>query len=47
METITIPKEIFGKILADVETFIQDVEIALTQETKIIKERVSDINNKK
>ena len=44
METVTIPKEIFSKILADVETLLEDMEIALN--TKV-KQRINDIETKK
>ena len=40
METVVIPKEIFTKILSDVEILIDDVELALN--TKVNK-RINDI----
>ncbi len=44
METVTISKEVFIKILADVETLIDDVELALN--TKV-RNRIHDIKIKK
>lgn len=44
METVTIPKEVFTKILTDVETLIDDVEVAL--DTKV-RQRVLDIESGK
>ena len=40
METIPIPKEVFIKILADVETLIDDVELALDAK---VQKRIMDI----
>ena len=44
METVIIPKEVFTKILADVETLINDVELALDIK---IRQRISDIESGK
>ena len=44
METVTISKEIFSKILADAELLIEDIEMAL--DTKV-KQRIADIENGK
>ena len=44
METVTISKEVFTRILTDVETLIDDVELAL--DTKV-RERISDIEIRK
>lgn len=44
METVTVPKELFTKILMDVEVLIDDVELAL--DTKIRK-RISGITSGK
>jgi len=40
METVSIPKEVFTKILIDVETLIDDVEMALDAK---IQKRILDI----
>lgn len=40
METVTVQKEVFSKILTDVETLIDDVELAL--DAKVIQ-RIQDI----
>ena len=40
METVTVPKEVFSKILEDVEVLIDDVELALDQK---VRKRISDI----
>ena len=40
MDTVTIPKKAFTKILEDVETLIDDVELALDAK---VQERLSDI----
>lgn len=40
METVQVPKRVFGKILEDAETLINDVEIALDEKTK---QRIQDI----
>ena len=40
METVSIPKEVFTKILIDVETLIDDVELALDT---IVQKRIHDI----
>ena len=40
METITIPKESFKKILLDMEILLDDVEFALD---KRVQQRISDI----
>jgi len=40
METVSIPKDVFTKILADVETLIDDVELALDT---IVQKRIHDI----
>jgi len=40
METIAVPKEVFSKILSDVETLIDDVELALDAK---VRQRISDI----
>jgi len=44
METVTISKEIFSKILLDAEVLMKDVEMAL--DTKV-KQRISDIEENK
>lgn len=44
METVTIPKEMFSKILGDVEILITDVERALDMK---VQQRVSDIKTGK
>lgn len=44
METVTLSKEAFTKILADVETLIDDVELAL--DTKV-KNRLQDVKSGK
>lgn len=44
METVSVPKEMFSKILEDVETLIDDVESAL--DTKVRK-RIFDIESGK
>lgn len=44
METVTLPKEIFTKILSDVEVLIDDVELALDAK---VRNRISDIKNAK
>lgn len=44
METITVPKEVFNRILSDVETLIDDVEIALNIK---VNQRISDIKTGK
>ncbi len=44
METVTISKEVFAKILTDVETLIDDVELAL--DTKV-RNRMQDIKSDK
>ena len=43
METVTIPKELFSKILSDVDILMQDVEKALY--TKV-KNRINEIETK-
>lgn len=40
METVTVQKEVFSKILTDVETLIDDVELALNAK---VMQRVQDI----
>lgn len=40
METVTISKEVFGKILADAEVLMKDIENALDIK---VKQRISDI----
>ncbi|MBI2148678.1 hypothetical protein HYU23_03280 [Candidatus Woesearchaeota archaeon] len=44
METLTIPKEIFSKILTDVEILIDDVERALDNK---VKQRTNDLSTGK
>ena len=44
METVTIQKEIFSKILTDVETLIDDVELALN--AKVMR-RIQDVETGK
>ncbi|HLC56210.1 MAG TPA: hypothetical protein VJJ23_03165 [Candidatus Nanoarchaeia archaeon] len=44
MKTVTVPKEVFNKILSDVETLIDDVEIALDEK---IQQRIFDIESRK
>ena len=41
METVTISKEIFSKILSDAEILIEDIEMAL------VKQRVLDVEEGK
>lgn len=40
METVTVQKEVFSKILTDVETLIDDVELALNAK---VMQRIQDI----
>ncbi len=44
METISISKEVFGKILADAELLIDDIELALD---KTVRKRIEDIKSGK
>ena len=44
METVTVPKEVFNKILSDVEILIDDVEMALDVK---VRKRISDIETGK
>ncbi len=44
METLAVPKQLFSKILTDVEILIDDVESAL--DTKV-KQRISDLETNK
>ena len=44
METITLPKEFFNKILIDVETLLDDVELALDAK---VKQRLQDLKSEK
>jgi len=44
METVTVPKEVFTKILDDVVVLIDDVELALDIK---IRQRISDIKSGK
>ena len=44
METVINPKEVFTRILADVEALIDDVELALDSK---VRQRVSDIETGK
>ena len=44
MESITVPKKIFTKILEDVEILIDDVELALNDK---VLSRIEDIRTKK
>lgn len=41
-ETIVVPKQVFGKILADVEVLIDDVELALDEK---VRKRIEDIES--
>jgi len=40
METVVVPKKVFGKILEDAEMLINDVEMALNER---IRKRIQDI----
>lgn len=40
METVSVPKEVFSKILIDVKTLIDDVELALDVK---VQKRIIDI----
>ena len=40
METVTVPKDVFKKIVSDVETLIDDVELAFDSK---VRERIADI----
>ena len=44
METVTIPKRVFSKILEDVEVLIDDVEMALDVK---VQQRIEDIESGK
>lgn len=44
METIAVPKEVFSKIITDVEILINDVEIALNAK---VRQRIEDIKSGK
>jgi hypothetical protein len=44
METVVIPKQVFAKILTDVETLISDVEIVLDSK---VQQRQKDIQSGK
>lgn len=44
MESVTVPKEVFSKILADVEVLIDDVELALDAR---VQKRIADIKSGK
>lgn len=44
METVAIPKDVFNKILRDVEILIDDVELALD---KTARKRINDIESNK
>lgn len=44
METVTVQKEVFSKILADVEVLLDDVESALNSK---VKQRLHDITTGK
>ena len=44
MDTVTIPKDIFSKILDDVEILIDDVEIALDN---TVKRRINELESGK
>ena len=46
-ETITIPREEFKKLISDVEVIINDVESILSNEDKLIKKRINDIESGK
>ncbi len=41
MESVVVPKAVFSKILGDVETLIDDVELALNDK---VRKRIADIN---
>ncbi len=43
METLSISKEKFSKILEDFEVLINDVESALSEENLIVRKRMNDI----
>lgn len=44
METLSISKEKFSKILEDFEVLINDVESALSEENLTVRKRMNDIN---
>jgi len=44
METVTVPKEVFTRILEDVEVLIDDVELALDEK---VKKRLTDVKTGK
>ncbi|MEK6907126.1 MAG: hypothetical protein AABW45_01220 [Nanoarchaeota archaeon] len=43
METLSISKEKFSKILEDFEVLINDVESALSEENLIVRKRMNEI----
>lgn len=43
METINIPKDKLGIVIADVEKLIHDFENLVTGQDQIVKQRLSDI----
>lgn len=44
METVVVPKQVFGRILSDVEALLDDVELALDVK---IRKRIVDIESGK
>ena len=47
MATITVSKDEFKKLISDVEIVINDVESILSNEDKLIKKRIKDIESGK
>lgn len=47
MATITVSKNEFKKLISDVEIVINDVESILSNEDKLIKKRIKDIESGK
>lgn len=43
MDTITIKKVHFERVLDDVETLLHDVECAMSEEESVVKKRTGDI----
>jgi len=44
METVVVPKEVFHRILSDVEALLDDVELALDAK---VRKRIADIESGK
>lgn len=45
METVTLPKQKFSKLLTDVELLINDVDEILSDEDSIVKKRIADVKS--